>query len=288
LGATDKDRHRPWLGYALEESLRKTLYSAKDIVAHVNAEALVAQLPHQVISELLARALASGTFSPAQILETAPPALLAEYLEGELLWRCLKDVAERSGISKKGATRAAPAQQWLAGVLQRALDCDLVTPADVLRFLPPTEFVGAAPRPVVAELIKNGLVRGSFDPAMVLQHLTPAVIAEHLETSLVWSCIADSVSRQIDGGSLGKMMLDEPTHVGGPPVMDKTTPPVPALAGKSKTGSTASGRIDNGPPRPPGTPPTKAANANGGGSEWRPGDELDVLEEEILPLRSRP
>jgi hypothetical protein len=283
LGAIEKDRHRPWLGYALEESLRKSLYSAKDITAHVNAEALVAQLPHQVISELLARALASGTFSPAQILETAPPALLAEYLEGELLWKCLKDVADRSGISKKGATRAAPAQQWLAGVLQKALDSDVITPADVLRFIPPTEFVGEAPRPVVAELIKNGLVRGSFDPAMVLQHLTPAVIAEHLETSLAWACIADGVSRSMDLGPMGK--LDDATHVSAPPVLDKATPPVPALGGaKSKT--TASGRIDSAPPRPPG-PPAKAANANGGGAEWRPGDDLDVLEEEILPLRSR-
>jgi hypothetical protein len=42
------------------------------------------------------------------VLETAPPALLAEYLEAELLWRCLKDVAERTGIAKKGATLTAP------------------------------------------------------------------------------------------------------------------------------------------------------------------------------------
>ena len=281
MGAIDKERHRPWLGYALEESLRRSLLSAKDIVAHVNADALVSQLPHQVISELIARALASGTFSAAQVLETAPPALLAEYLEADLLWRCLKDVAEKSGLSKKGATRAAPAQQWLAGVLQKALDTELVSPADVLRFIPPTEFVGGAPRPVVAELIKNGLVRGSFDPALVLQHLTPAVIAEHLETSLAWSCIADAVSRNLEISA----KADDPTVMTPPPLMEKTTPPAPAPKGKAASGA-ISGRIDAGaPPRPPATP----AKANGGAAnEWRPADDLDVLEEEdVLPLRSR-
>ena len=278
MGANDKDRHRPWLGYALEESLRKSLFAAKDVVGHVNAEALVAQLPHQVISELIARALASGTFSAAQVLETAPPALLAEYLETELLWRCLKDVAERSGISKKGATRAAPAQQWLASLLQKALETELVTSADVLRFLPPTEFVGTAPRAVVAELIKNGLVRGSFDPAMVLQHLTPTVISEHLETSLVWACLADGVSRHFDGASKS----DDLTAVTPPPVMDKASPPLGAKP-KAMSNASSSGRVDGaGPPRPP-APPSKP---NGGSpADWRPGDDLDVLEEEILPLR---
>jgi len=294
LGAIDKDRHRPWLGYALEEALRRSLFSAKDIVTHVNAEALVAQLPHQVISELIARALATGTFSAAQVLETAPPALLAEYLEADLLWRCLKDIADRTGVAKKGATRAAPAQQWLAGLLQKALECELVSPADVLHFIPPTEFVGGAPRPVVAELIKNGLVRGSFDPALVLQHLTPTVIAEHLDTSLAWSCLADGVSRQLQvapapGSARAEdnatpLPLVEKTVVSGPP---------PGVGAKPKAinAASSSGRVDGGgPPRPPQTPGVVTkATGNGGGSagEWRPADDLDVLEEELLPLRSR-
>lgn len=297
MGALDKDRHRPWLGYALEESLRRSLYVAKDIVNHVNADALVAQLPHQVISELISRALASGTFSAAQLLETAPPALLAEYMEPDLLWRCLKEVAERAGVSKKGATRAAPAQQWLAGLLQRALDTELVSPADVLRFLPPTEFVGEAPRPVVAELIKNGLVRGSFDPAMVLQHLTPTVIAEHLETSLVWACLAEGVSRQLEVASTSASTspsaraVDDHGPVTPPPVLEKTAPSLPPVGAKPKALSNASssGRIDGVPPRPPSAPAPAPAKVNGGGlGEWRPGDDLDVIEEEdVLPLRSR-
>jgi hypothetical protein len=117
----------------------------------------------------------------------------------------------------------------------------------------------------------------------VLQHLTPTVIAEHLETSLAWACIADGVSRQLEVG--GK--AEDPTLVmTPPPIMDKGTPPTPAAKGKAGTGA-ISGRVDGGaPPRPPATPGGKA-NGNAPANEWRPADDLDVLEEELLPLRSR-
>jgi hypothetical protein len=279
---SDQESHRPWLAFALEEALRRSLFSAKDILAHASPEVLVAHLPHQVISEILSRALASGTFSAAAIVETAPPALLAEYLAPDLIWRCLKDIADRAALSKKGAARATPAKQWLAGVLQRGLDTNLLGPADVLRHLPPGEFVGAAPLAVVAELIKNGLTRGSFDPALVLQHLTPTVISESLETALAWSAIAEAVARRFP-------MDDSPTVVGvaiaAPVSQDKTPPPVSIVTPpKTKTGITtavASGRIDS-PPKPPaaaGSAPKPLP------AEWKAVDELDLLEEETLPPR---
>ena len=212
---SDLNSHRPWLAFALEESLRRAIFSAKDIMVHASPEVLVAELPHQVISEMLSRALASGTFSAASVIETAPPALLAEYLSPDLIWRCLQDAADRAGITKKGSPRTAAAKQWLAEVLKRGLDTEFITPADVLRFLPPGEFVGAAPLAVVAELIKNGLMRGTFDPVMVLQHLTPTVIAESLETALAWGCISDAIGRKFD--------LETTMHT-PPPVVERMPP----------------------------------------------------------------
>jgi len=141
MGAIDKDRHRPWLAYALEESLERSLLAPRDVVDHANPEVLVTQLPASVISELLSRALTMGTFSPAQVLESAPPALLAEHLDPDVMWRCLKEAADRGGLSRKGGARSNPARQWFASVLGRALESELITPADVIRFLPPTEFV---------------------------------------------------------------------------------------------------------------------------------------------------
>jgi hypothetical protein len=219
MGAIDKDRHRPWLAYALEESLERSLLAPRDVIDHANPEVLVTQLPASVISELLARALSMGTFSPAQVLESAPPALLAEHLDPDVMWRCLKEAADRGGLSRKGGARSNPARQWFASVLARALESELITPADVIRYLPPAEFVAETPKPVLAEMIKEALSRSTFDPALVLQHVTPEVIAENLETSLVWDCICEAAVRHFElgaanaGAGAGASRGAEPTPV---------------------------------------------------------------------------
>src|SRR5580765_3014610 len=105
MGGIDKDRHRPWLAYALEETLEHALLTPKNVVDHANPEVLVDQLPPAVISLLLSRALSMGTFSAAQVLESVPPGVLAEHLDPEVMWRCLKEAAERGGISNKATAR---------------------------------------------------------------------------------------------------------------------------------------------------------------------------------------
>src|SRR4051794_27596104 len=198
MTAIDKDVHRPWLAYALEESLEHALLTPKDVVDHANPEVLVNQLPPPVISVLLSRALTIGTFSAAQVLESAPPALLAEHLDPDVMWRCLELAAERGGLSRAGGTRSTRSRQWFASVVGRALESALVTPADVLRFLPPSEFAAGAPRSVMAELLREALARSRFDPELGLQHITPTVIAENLETSLGWSCLSEAAAHHFE------------------------------------------------------------------------------------------
>jgi len=198
MSSSDKDRHRPWLAYALEESLERSLLAPRDVIDHANPEVLVTQLPPSVISDLVARALQLGTFSPAQLLESAPPSVLAEHLNPSVMWRCLKEAADRGGLSRKGGARNPSARQWFTSILARALESELITPADVLRFLPPGEFVAEAPKPVMAKLIETALSSGSFDATLVLEHVTPSVIADNLETSFVWDCIADAAAKHFD------------------------------------------------------------------------------------------
>lgn len=226
MGAIDKDQHRPWLAYALEESLEHALLTPRDVIDHANPEVLVTQLPPSVISVLLSKALSIGTFSAAQVLASAPPALLAEHLNPEVMWRCLTDAADRGGLSRTGGARTERSKQWFASVLSRALESQFVTPADVLRFLPPSEFVNAAPRPVLAELIKEALSRSSIDAELVLNHLTPMVIAESLETSLVWACIQEAAARHFELGATA------PKHAAAGPTKTAAVAPLAAPAVK--------------------------------------------------------
>lgn len=325
---SDKDRHRPWLAYALEESLERSLLAPRDVIDYANPEVLVTQLPPSVISELLSRALAIGTFSPAQVLESAPPALLAEHLNPGVMWRCLKEAAERGGLSRKGGSRNPSARQWFASIVARALESEMITPTDVVRFLPPGEFVAEAPKEVVAKLIESALVRGSFDATLVLDHITPTVIAEHLETSFVWDCIAEAAGRNFDleaAAATPAKASASPTPVAAAataPVAahaPKAAKPVerekPAIERKSAvdkaaiaaaiTGGAASVRpLGNAPTATRETPTARGlpvaaapapaaaapALAPAGGPprreavEWDPADDLDVLDDQPLPL----
>jgi hypothetical protein len=230
MSSSEKDRHRPWLAYALEESLERSLLAPRDVIDHANPEVLVTQLPPAVISELLSRALQMGTFSPAVVLESAPPALLAEHLNPTVMWRCLKEAADRGGLSRKGGARNPSARQWFTSILSRALESELIAPADVVRFLPPSEFVAEAPKPVVAKLIETALSRGAFDATLVLEHITPSVIAENLETSFVWDCIAEAAAKHFD---LDTSPAPARASTSPMPVAAAVTAPVAAIAPKA-------------------------------------------------------
>ncbi len=233
MPATDRDRHRPWLAYALEESLERSLLAPRDVIDHANPEVLVTQLPPAVISDLLSRALAIGTFSPAQVLESAPPALLAEHLNPGVMWRCLKEAADRGGLSRKGGARNPSARQWFASIVARALESELIAPADVLRFLPPGEFVAEAPKAVMSKLIESALGRGTFDATLVLEHITPSVIADHLETSFVWDCISEAAARHFD------LDAGAPARATASPTPAAATATAPIAAATLKTAAKA-------------------------------------------------
>jgi hypothetical protein len=185
------------LAHALAEGLKNGLAAPPAILTHVTPELISAQLPKELTTQIVAKALGAGRLTPDLILEVASPVLLAEHVDPQALWKCVQDLAKAAKLDQKGRQASEPARRWLGDVLRMALDLGLMDERDVVRFLPPTEWVKDAPLPVLAEMLKAGLGRGRFDAEIALQHLTPKVIAEHLPTALTWSCIAECVGKEI-------------------------------------------------------------------------------------------
>ena len=290
MGGIDRDLHWPWLGFALEQAFERGLYEAKDVLVHATAEVLVSQLPHDVLIALFSRALAAETLAPRHVLETAPPSLLAEHLEPDVMWRCLREIADRAGLSQRGGSRTEAGRRWLGAVLQGALETELLTPADVMRHLPPAEFVKDTPLPVMAELIKAGLLGGKFDPNLILTHLTPQVIAENLESSLAWMCISEAVMHRFELGTssparedqTGKIALGAAKKNGngaGKPAKEARIEPVaPKRKPDAKTDLKAEPKAESmgkGEPSGPFDVPKS--------EDWGTAEELDVVEEAPLP-----
>jgi len=305
MSEVDRDRHWPWLGFALDEGIRLGVTDAQELINFATPEVLVAQLPHDVMSLLITRALSSGSIS---LLETASPALLAEHLESEVLWRCLVDAATKHHLTQKGTRATDEGKRWVASILQKALDSQLVTPADVVKFVPPAEFVRNAPLAVVAEMIRAGLTKGNFDPALVLVHLTPKVIAEHLEVALAWGCISEAVRRAFQLGDVSvatapapaaeKPAVEKPAAVAAPaaaatPAVEKPREKAAEAAQIAKPAATAR-KDQNGPTlakiepvtvrrAPPLAPKAENANGNGNGNGWNAADDLELIDDQPLP-----
>ena len=77
------ERGTAWLGYALQEGIKHGLTDAREMLAHATPEVLVAQLPRDLTTQLIAGALKTGRLTPESVLEVAPPTVLAEHLEVE-------------------------------------------------------------------------------------------------------------------------------------------------------------------------------------------------------------
>jgi hypothetical protein len=194
------ERGTAWLGYALQEGIKHGLTDAREMLAHATPEVLVAQLPRELTSQLIAGALKTGRLTPESVLEVAPPTALAEHLEASVLWSCLSDAAEAANLTTMGGTASAAGKRWMGDILGRAITEGLASADDVVRHVPPAEWVKDAPPNVLAEMLAAGLSKGTFDAKLALAHLTPEVLAEHLSPPLIWKCIAEAVSRAFQLG----------------------------------------------------------------------------------------
>ena len=189
------ERGTAWLGYALQEGIKHGLTDAREMLAHATPEVLVAQLPRELTSQLIAGALKTGRLTPESVLEVAPPSVLAEHLESTVVWSCLRDAAEAANLTTVGGTASAAGKRWMGDILGRAIAEGLTSADDVVKHVPPPEWVKDAPPHVLSAMLAHGLAKGVFDPKLALEYLTPEVMAENLSPPLVWKCIADAAQK---------------------------------------------------------------------------------------------
>ncbi len=197
-----------WLGYALQEGIKHGLTDAREMLAHATPEVLVAQLPRELTSQLIAGALKTGRLTPESVLEVAPPAILAEHLESTVVWSCLRDAAEAANLTTVGGTASAAGRRWMGDILGRAIAEGLTTPDEVVKHVPPPEWVKDAPPHVLSAMLAHGLAKGVFDPKLALEYLTPEVMAENLSPPLVWKCIADAAQKTFGLGDAASQASD--------------------------------------------------------------------------------
>jgi hypothetical protein len=285
--------YRRWLGYAIDEALKRGLLDPPQLISHASPDVMVTQLPREVTAQLLEKSLESGTLTPASVLQVVPPALMAEHVEPSVLWRCVDETGVRAKLAER-AGAGGDARSWLAAVLERAVNEELVSPAHVLRLIPPPEIVRESPLEVVAQLIRAGLSTAKFDPDLVLEHLTPRVIAEKLPPSLGWSCVTDMTKRSLNGATAATTAQAQPaaSPPAASPPADAVVASVPAPPPVAQPA--ASKPSKPGPPPPRGNKQMEAAQIDPVLKRrspkmegWQEGiqesTDVEVLDDDALP-----
>jgi hypothetical protein len=89
-------------------------------------------------------------------------------------------------------------QQWMAFLIQQALEYQLVTPDDVLRYATP-RVIATLPNELKARVLRAGLNQGVFNPDVILSVLSPETLAETVPLPTLWGCIAEAGAKHFGG-----------------------------------------------------------------------------------------
>jgi hypothetical protein len=94
-----------WFAHMLQIGLEEKVVTPALLVGFVNPDVLAHHLPPELLSKLLAAALAAGAMTPERLLETLTPAVLADNIPLDVLWRAVEAGAERTGIAGDQGSR---------------------------------------------------------------------------------------------------------------------------------------------------------------------------------------
>jgi hypothetical protein len=119
-------------------------------------------------------------------------------------------------------SRRAEIATFLTDALTSALEQDVMSADDALRFLTPDVLAASMPRPLWARLITACLGAVRVDSALVVETVGIPNLCEHAPHSVVWACLADAAARELGDSSLA---LPVPAELAAPLGVEPTLDP---------------------------------------------------------------
>ena len=121
---------------------------------------------------------------------------------------------------------------FFVDALARALDLEIATADDVLRFTTPDVLATCLPRPLWARLLTACLGAMRIDAKLVVETIGIANLCEHVPSHIMWACISDIARRSL--GMPGEASVSaRPIQIVAPPPAEIAAPPVAQSRTKS-------------------------------------------------------
>lgn len=127
---------------------------------------------------------------------------------------------------------------FFVDALARALDLEIATADDVLRYVTPDVLATYLPRPLWARLLAACLGAMRVDAALVVETVGVPNLCEHVPAHILWACISDVARRSLGGTTMETWdatrvtTRPSPVQIAPPPPEN----PTPAIAPKAKSG----------------------------------------------------
>jgi len=86
-------------------------------------------------------------------------------------------------------------QAWFARVVESGLQNQIFNPADVLAHATPDVLANHLPADLLSKVLQASLMSGSMTPERVLETVTPELLARHVPHEVLWACIAAAAAR---------------------------------------------------------------------------------------------
>jgi hypothetical protein len=86
-------------------------------------------------------------------------------------------------------------KEWFAKVVESGLKNEIFNPADVLAHATPDMLANHLPPNLLSKILTASLAAGSMTPERVLETVTPELLAAHLPLEVLWQCIAAAAQR---------------------------------------------------------------------------------------------
>lgn len=100
-------------------------------------------------------------------------------------------------------------KRWFTQIIHSALDADLVAPRMILGHVTPEVMANHLPPALMSDILTKSLSAGAMRPELVLVTLNPELLAEHIPPEILWACIAEAGTEagmeEADGGSVGPL-----------------------------------------------------------------------------------
>lgn len=81
-------------------------------------------------------------------------------------------------------------QRWFSQMMKAGLDERLFEPADVLMHITPEVLAEHLPPEVLAQVFEMSLSAGAMTPERILEIVSPELLAMHVPHDVLWACIA--------------------------------------------------------------------------------------------------